>query len=105
MGELIPFAVPFEDLVDYEANTVTDEDPVYEEVVRSLERERLHQLMGQLPRDESTAIRLRFGFDGEARNAAQVARAMDIRKGTALSLLRQGLGHIADGAHDLNPAA
>lgn len=105
MGNILPFAVPYEALVEYEEHTTPDEDPIHDLVARDLDRERVRQLVRKLPDGESTAVWLRFGFDGNERTAAQVAETMRIGNSTARRLVRRGLDRIAGDAHDLDPAA
>jgi DNA-directed RNA polymerase specialized sigma24 family protein len=105
MGTVIPFAVPYEALADYEASVTLDEDPTHDVVVRDLDSQRIRRMVYELPAGERTAVWLKFGFDGQERTSLQVAEAMGVGDSTARRLVRRGLDRIADRRHELTPAA
>ena len=108
MGEVIPFAVPYDVLAEEEDIELArlDDDPAHEAAVYNLERERLYRLLRRLEPKERFAVCLAYGLaDGHECTVQEVADRLGVRPLEAARLQWAGMYHLAAGFNELAPAA
>jgi RNA polymerase sigma-70 factor, ECF subfamily len=86
---------PTDDLADIEAlgQLRTTANPVWEEAVRTLDRETLAEALAQLPEEQRQAIELAY-FGGHTYR--KVAELTDVAPGTAASRMRLALARLRE---------
>ena len=109
MGDLIPFAVPFDTLVREEGIELArlDDDPVHEAVVYDLEVERLRRELQSLAPSERRAVCLAYGLDdGHECTVQEVADRMGVSVLAAARLQFAGMHRLTEALnHEMAPAA